>query len=188
MLYIRQTTTEEEDKRRWCVKVQGVDAHTCMYTCMNSLIYTHTHTCIHPNHISLKKINRPRCYAKSHTAQDVFRPTPSLISYTGVIERWRLLSHVQNGVRWLALTKMHTHIHTHTHMDKQTHTHVHMERQTDLLLWSRQSLASFTTTSWAACSCPNWTCSTAYTGDRKNTPLNFWHSHNSTCKGPGLAT
>ena len=122
--------------------------------------------------------------------QDAFCPIPSLISYAGVIERWGLLSHAQNGVRWLALTKMHTHTYTHTHpwTDVQTHTHAHMDKQTNLLLWSRQSLASFITTSWAACSCPNWTCSTAYTGDRKNTPLNFWHSHNSTCMGPGIAT
>ena len=48
------------------------------------------------NQISLK--NRPRCYAKSPTAQDVFRPLPRLISYVGVTRRWGLLSHVQNDV------------------------------------------------------------------------------------------
>ena len=48
------------------------------------------------NQISLK--NRPRCYTKSPTAQDVFRPLPRLISYAGVTRRWGLLSHAQNDV------------------------------------------------------------------------------------------
>ena len=34
--------------------------------------------------------NRPRCYAKSPTAQDVFRPIPSLISCAGVTGGWGL--------------------------------------------------------------------------------------------------
>ena len=55
------------------------------------------------NHISLK--NRLRCYVKSPTAQDVFRPIPGLISYTGVTRRGGLLSHARNAVRWLVLSK-----------------------------------------------------------------------------------
>ena len=47
-------------------------ANTCMYTCMNNQWTTSP----------LK--NRPRCYAKSPTAQDTFRPTPGIISCTGV--------------------------------------------------------------------------------------------------------
>ena len=42
--------------------------------------------------------NRPGCYAKSPTVQDVFWPTPGLISCTGVTRRWGLLSHAQNAV------------------------------------------------------------------------------------------
>ena len=56
------------------------------------------------NHISLKKY-RPRCYVKSPTAQDAFRPIPGLISCAGVTGRWELLYHAQNTVRWLALSK-----------------------------------------------------------------------------------
>ena len=56
------------------------------------------------NHISLNK-SRPRCYVKSPIAQDVFRPIPGLISCAGVTGRWRLLSHAQHVVRWLALSK-----------------------------------------------------------------------------------
>ena len=118
-----------------------------MHTCMNSLIYTHmhTHTCTTSHMYTSKphlpkKINRPRCYAKSPTAQDVFRPTPSLISYTGVIERWRLLSHAQNGVRWLALTKMHTHTYTHTHGQTDAHTCTH--GKTDRLVALVQAIFS----------------------------------------------
>ena len=55
------------------------------------------------NHISLK--NRARCYVKSPTAQDVFRPVPGLISCAGGTGRWGLLSHAQNAVWWLALAK-----------------------------------------------------------------------------------
>ena len=46
-------------------------------------------------HISLTK--RPRCYAKSPTAQDVFQPIPGLISCAGVTVRWGLPYHAQNG-------------------------------------------------------------------------------------------
>ena len=42
-----------------------------------------------------EKKNRPRCYVKSLTAQDAFRPIPSLISYAEVTGRWGLLSHAQ---------------------------------------------------------------------------------------------
>ena len=35
--------------------------------------------------------NRPRCYAKSPTVQDAFRPIPGLISCAGVTGRWGLL-------------------------------------------------------------------------------------------------
>ena len=56
------------------------------------------------NHISLKK--RPRCYVKSPTAQDAFRLIPGLISCTRVTGRWGLLSHAQNAVSWLALSKI----------------------------------------------------------------------------------
>ena len=42
------------------------------------------------NHIFLKK-NRPRCYIKSPTAQEAFRPIPGLISCTGVTGRWGLI-------------------------------------------------------------------------------------------------
>ena len=41
--------------------------------------------------------NSPRCYAKS--------PIPGLISCAGVTGRWGLLSHAQNVVKWLALSK-----------------------------------------------------------------------------------
>ena len=53
------------------------------------------------NHISLTKI-RPRCYAKSSTAQDAFWSIPGLISFAGVIGRW---PREQNAVRWLPLLK-----------------------------------------------------------------------------------
>ena len=46
-----------------------------------------------------------RCYVKSPTVQDVFWPVPGLISCAGAIGRWGLLSHSQNAVRWLALSK-----------------------------------------------------------------------------------
>ena len=35
----------------------------------------------------------------------MFRPIPGLISCAGVTRRWRLLSHAQHVVRWLALSK-----------------------------------------------------------------------------------
>ena len=47
------------------------------------------------NHVSVK----------SPTAQDAFRPIPGLISCAGVTRRWGLLSHAQNAVGWLALSK-----------------------------------------------------------------------------------
>ena len=49
------------------------------------------------NHISLK--NRPRCYTKSPTVQDAFRPIPGLISCTGVTGRWGL--HRMQSGGWL---------------------------------------------------------------------------------------
>ena len=51
------------------------------------------------------KENRPRCYAKSLSAQDAFQSIPGFSSCAGVTERWGLLSHAQNAVRWLALSK-----------------------------------------------------------------------------------
>ena len=54
------------------------------------------------NHISLNKKDRSRCYAKAATAQDVFQPTPAVISCAGVNGRGRLLSQEQNPVRGLA--------------------------------------------------------------------------------------
>ena len=59
-----------------------------------------------------RTINKPHLPYKtgldvmqSPTAQDAFRPTPGLISCTGVTGRWGLLSHAQNAVRWLALCR-----------------------------------------------------------------------------------
>ena len=48
------------------------------------------------NHIFLKK--KPRCYAKSHTTQDA-------VQLTEVTRRRGLLSHTQNAVRWLVISK-----------------------------------------------------------------------------------
>ena len=45
-----------------------------------------------------KQKNRPRCYVKSPTVQDTFRPVPGLISSAGMIERLGLLSHAQNDL------------------------------------------------------------------------------------------
>ena len=42
---------------------------------------------------------------KVTNTQDTFRPIPGLISCTRVSGGWRLLSHAQNAVRWLALSK-----------------------------------------------------------------------------------
>ena len=39
------------------------------------------------------------------TVQDTFRPIPGLISCAGVTGRWGLLTHAQNAVRWLVLSK-----------------------------------------------------------------------------------
>ena len=58
---------------------------------------------INEEHLPYK--NRPRCYVKSPTVRDVFWPIPVLISCAGVIRRWGLLSHAQNAVKWLALSK-----------------------------------------------------------------------------------
>ena len=49
--------------------------------------------------------NTPRCYVKAPTAQDTFRPIPDFISCARVTGRWRLLSHAQKAVRWLAISK-----------------------------------------------------------------------------------
>ena len=57
---------------------------------------------IHEPHLSKK--NRPRCYLKSPTVQDVVRPIPGLINCAGVTGRWGLLSRAQNAVD-LALIK-----------------------------------------------------------------------------------
>ena len=54
-------------------------------------------------HTSLK--NRPRCYVRSPAVQDAFQPISGLISCSGVTRRWGLLSHAQNAVRWLVLSK-----------------------------------------------------------------------------------
>ena len=67
----------------------------------NRYIYVHMNN----QWTTLFKENRPRCYAKSPTAQDVFQPIPGFSSCAGVTERWGLLSHAQNAVRWLALSK-----------------------------------------------------------------------------------
>ena len=48
---------------------------------------------------------RPRCYVRSLTLQDAFQPISDLISCAGVTRRWGLLSHAQNAVRWLALSR-----------------------------------------------------------------------------------
>ena len=57
------------------------------------------------NHIFPNKGKlRPRYYAKSPPAQDVFQTIPGLISYTRVTGGCGLLSHAQNTVRWLALS------------------------------------------------------------------------------------
>ena len=68
-----------------------------------TLVFMATVWTINEPHLPKKK--RPRCYVKSPTAQDVFRLIPRLISYTGVTGRWGLLSHAQNAVSWLALSK-----------------------------------------------------------------------------------
>ena len=52
------------------------------------------------NHISLKK--RPRCCAKSSTAQNMFRPIQGLISCARVIRRWRLRSHACTECSYVA--------------------------------------------------------------------------------------
>ena len=49
--------------------------------------------------------NSPRCCVKQTTVQDTFRPIPGIISCAGVTGRWGLLTHAQNAVRWLVLSK-----------------------------------------------------------------------------------
>ena len=78
-----------------------------------SYLFLSVHCTLSMNHISLKK-NRPRCYAKSPTAQDTFRPIPGLISCTGLTGKWGLVSYAQNAVRWLALSILQVHVHVHT--------------------------------------------------------------------------
>ena len=72
--------------------------------------YVHMHKFAHVqytcmNHIPLKN-SRPRCYTESPTAQDVFRPIPTLVSCATVTGRWRLLSYTQNAVRYVADTHL----------------------------------------------------------------------------------
>ena len=55
------------------------------------------------NHISL--IKQTQMLHKVTHCADTFQPIPGLISCTGVTQRWELLYHAQNGVRWLALFK-----------------------------------------------------------------------------------
>ena len=71
--------------------------HTCMLCYGNSTCMMSQWT-----NISLNKKDKFRCYAKSATAQDVFQPTPAVISCAGVNGRGRLLSQEQNPVRGLA--------------------------------------------------------------------------------------
>ena len=52
-------------------------SHSMLALCMNSTIDE-------PH--SMNKKGRPRCYAKSPTAQDVFWPIPGLISCTLIME------------------------------------------------------------------------------------------------------
>ena len=67
----------------------------CLYTLSNckQSSFHYTLLIVHEqstNHISLNK-NRPRCYAKSPTVQDMFLPILGLISCAGVTGKWGLL-------------------------------------------------------------------------------------------------
>ena len=61
-----------------CVCVWCVCVHVCMHTHI-------LHTGVRPH---LPKKDRPRCYAKSPTAQDAFEPTPGFVSCAGGDRGW----------------------------------------------------------------------------------------------------
>jgi len=68
-------------KQEWQVSVNMECQHVA---------WPHARTINEP-HFPVK--NRPRCYEKSPTAQDAFRPIPGLISCAAVTGRWGLLYH-----------------------------------------------------------------------------------------------
>ena len=76
--------------------VQGLEARAFTHKgCINTVLLFKTLTLCLPdvmNNPSPLK-NRPRCYTKSRTAQDAFRPIPGLISCAGVTGRLGLLFH-----------------------------------------------------------------------------------------------
>ena len=79
----------------------------CTHVNCNELLFTYIdmvptlHVRVSTNHISLG----PRCYANLSTQQDAYWPIPGLISCAGMTGKWWPLSHAQNAVRWLALSK-----------------------------------------------------------------------------------
>ena len=80
-------------------KIIAIVIVTC-YRC------THKRKCVHAavDLIQRKKLDTRNFY-ESNLTEARFKIIPGLFSCTGVTGRWGLLSHAQNVVRWLVLSK-----------------------------------------------------------------------------------
>ena len=96
--YLQYHSNQQHDN----IVARGKTQHSYVQTYQWIVKCNGSKSCI--NKLHLPKKNCHRCYSKSPTAQDVFRPIPGLISSTWVTGRWGLFSHAQNAVRRLALS------------------------------------------------------------------------------------